>query len=1611
MFRGRLVGIGVGDYASEVHRRLDHAVDDVVALTGVLGADFDGEPLRNPTETEVRDFLKSLKNSLSPDGPLVVVWSGHGLPAEDGLRLLARDSGADAAEGLGVRDVVAPCALSGANQLLFVFDTCFSGDAIPASDLATQIMRETRNARQVWVGVVTSCLSLETARDGLFGQRLRKVLEQGPDMPELRVRWSPHNRYVRGDDVCDAVLKEWSSGAQSPDFQSRGSAWWMFPNPLYRPGAPEQVVEHLLRAARSGAPLEAPSWFTGRTAEVNTVVGWVRRRQPGLYVVTGSAGTGKSAILGRVVSLSNPEERERLLADGHPWSHELPEERSVSAHVHARGLTADLAADHLAGQLVQRGVLTAQDARRNASELVGEVQRAVEDGARAPVLVVDGLDEARGEAFKVADDLLTRLAAHAVVVVSTRDMQRGDGHPGLVATLAPDGAGIDLDDPAVQQRGRADLTEYVRLRLRDVDARMDAGAVADHLFGTDAAEAQHTFLLARLVTDQLSAVPVDTSVEGWEDTISHSVEDALDTDLAAVVPAPERRSAQGPVPTALARVILRALTWGYGAGFPEEEWLCVANVEAPDGVEVTREDITWVLDQLGRHIVQDGEAGIAVYRMAHQSLADHLRPAFRGSPEQPFNPAAQGVAEALLDRYRSLLAGGIAAEKPSYLWFYLWRHAAETGQAGIALLRSLAQQTPSLLPDVGMAAGLVANRFQHWGRSAEALAVTEEAVRLWRVLAEMNPAHLPSLAMALNNLGVCYGNVGRPTEAPALAEEAVRLWRSLAEENPGHLPDLATALNNLGSCYSDVGRWAEALPPAEEAVDLWRALTEENTTYLPDLADALNSLGNRYSDVGRRAEALTPTEEAVELWRALAEENPIYLPNLAMSLNNVGVRYSEVGRRTEALAPTEEAVRLRRVLAEENPAYLPNLAAALNNLGNRYSDVGRLTEAIAPTEEAVRLRRTLAEENPAHLPNLATALKNLGISYSDAGRWDEALAPTEEAVSLSRTLAEENPAYLPDLAGALNSLGIRYSYVGNQAEALPPTEEAVLLWRALAEENRAYLPDLAGSLNNLGIRYSNVGRQAEAVTPTEEAIDLYRALAEENRAYLPNLAGSLNNLGIRYSDVGRLTEAIAPTEEAVRLRRTLAEENPAHLPSLAGSLYNLSLVYGELGRWAEAPAPAEEAVDLWRALAEENPAHLTDLADSLHNLSIVYGETGRRAEAPAPAEEAVDLWHALTRQNPAHLANLAVALNNVSKHYAVVGQSADELWEGVLGEADPGHAAFLLLARSSTAQAGDGDATAWLVEAERAITAATSPGLVGVLHSEGRRHRTAAPETFDEVWHRLTGAHPPAWLTIDPGLLAQAEAWIGTASYEAERDHLAAHPELLSPEADSAVDEVLLDLQEEAAQRYRELRRLARSVGVDHAYQPLLSSVLAYEFATASPEDRRTLLRQRRDDLLDDLVLEALSGGATDPDPETARLCTQAECLLMLAELDADADALDALDDPSGFPALLATAARRPDPAPLAATACLALTAATSDSLTATAEFHLAVAAAIDDDPDAAGTLLDHACDHHPAAVPAWITALAEIAQHHPAALTLIPRLTTRLEEPDDPTPTAALHD
>jgi len=428
-------------------------------------------------------------------------------------------------------------------------------------------------------------------------------------------------------------------------------------------------------------------------------------------------------------------------------------------------------------------------------------------------------------------------------------------------------------------------------------------------------------------------------------------------------------------------------------------------------------------------------------------------------------------------------------------------------------------------------------------------------------------------------------------------------------------------------------------------------------------------------------------------------------------------------------------------------------------------------------------------------------------------------------------------------------------------------------------------------------------------------------------------------------------------------------------------------------------APTEEAVQLYRELAAGNPAFLPDLASALNNLGVFFSEVGRRQEAMAPTEEAVQLYRELAAGNPAFLPDLASALNNLGIRYteAASPDGGDTAWERAVREAEPQSAARLLVIRAALAEEGYPAAADWLARALRLDGEARE--LVADIHEQARRHRHPAPDGFDEDWAHHTAGPAPAWLTVDADVLDMAQAWVATDTYRAEHDYLAAHPELLEPAADVAVAEALLILSKDAADRYTSLRQAAERNGVDAAYQPILLTILAHEFAQANPERQRALLTASLEDLLTDIVSDVLQELAAEKS-ELAAAARRAAALIDLAQSGDAAMIFEALTEPWRFPALLHTWAIRSSPVSLVSAAVVAATAVTSATETATALFYFAVGTVVRGDQDRAADLMRQARDLDPERTPEWINELAEIGQHHPAVLKLIPALTAPADQP-----------
>lgn len=925
--RGRFVGIGVGSY--ELVQPLQHAVSDVRELRALLKG-YEGEPLADPTEADIRAHMKALRQQPQDGGALVALWSGHAIPVAGNLRLLARDNDGSV-DGIMLHEFALWCAASGAHQVLIIIDACYSGAQLDEAVRTVAALQEELLAGQVhWAGVLVSCSSVETARDGLFGGKLRKLLRAGPTADEDARRWSDRTALVDGGAVGTALLNAWDSDVQRPRFMQYGSAQPMLPNPLY---SANTVVKHLLLAARGGDSADNRSWFTGRTAQVDRVVGWVRSGVPGLRVVTGSPGTGKSAVVGRVVSLSNPAERDLLLTTGPAFRHADPGPESVDAAVHARAMDADRVADLLSRQLVGAGLIPAPEGpRRGAAELVGVVSML----ATPPVLVVDGLDEARGESFSIATSLLTKLASHAVVIVSTRQAHRVAGGAPLLTELAPvEVLNLDEADSAT------DVREYVLARLGTSAPQ----STVDEL-------ARLPFLTAWMITDQVLA----DAKGAFNADLKLSLDAAFDRELAKV-------------PSA--RALLTALTWSYGAGFPEAEWIAVA--EALSGEKFGRDDITAVLTELGRHIMQDGEEGTAVFKLTHQTFADHLRPPFTPSRDAVFAPGAEQVACALIRLYRQRMEAGVPPNVPGYLWKYAWRHCGHAGTRALDGLRELAMMNRMLLPDIALAATTAANELTHWGRGDEAIDPLEEAADHFRALVPDIRMYLADLAYVLNRLGQRFREAGRLQQAVAPAEEAVVRYRELVAQTP---------------------TTAETVTHKRLAQRIAKTTTHggDNPTYAAHLSGALVDLSDVYAMLGRRQEALSTARDAVA---AVDADAP-----LAHAMTCLAARCGETGRRYEAMQRSKQAVELYFSLAQTNPVFLADLVTALVELSRDHLALGRLSEAGRTTQQAADISGTLGR-HAAFRPQLADAALSLSVAYSMVGRREEALTAARQAAELA----------------------------------------------------------------------------------------------------------------------------------------------------------------------------------------------------------------------------------------------------------------------------------------------------------------------------------------------------------------------------------------------------------------------------------------------------------------------------------------------------------------------------------------------------------------------------------------------------------------------------------
>ncbi|RZU48342.1 WD40 repeat protein [Krasilnikovia cinnamomea] len=356
------------------------------------------------------------------------------------------------------------------------------------------------------------------------------------------------------------------------------------PNPRHLPGSAGQPV------AGDPADRTEPVRLTGRATALAAVADWLAagRGAPAVQVVTGGAGSGKSAVLGM---LTDPDRASSGMA-------------RPDVTLDAKGRTED--------EILAR----ISDAAGAATGTVDALLAHLATRARPLTILVDGVDEAVDPPELVRAVLLP-LAVYGGGAVRMLLGARRE----LLPVLGDDAAVIDLDADPYADR------ETVRALVREQLARSGGPlAAAEPDVRARAAEAiveatGPSFLTALIVAATASTAAANSATTPavddprWRAGLPGDLAAAVSADLAARIGEEADR----------ARALLLPLAYAQGAGLPwEDTWPALATALHP-GARYGHDDLRWLCHTAGGYLVEDLSGDQSVYRLRHAALATVLR--------------------------------------------------------------------------------------------------------------------------------------------------------------------------------------------------------------------------------------------------------------------------------------------------------------------------------------------------------------------------------------------------------------------------------------------------------------------------------------------------------------------------------------------------------------------------------------------------------------------------------------------------------------------------------------------------------------------------------------------------------------------------------------------------------------------------------------------------------------------------------------------------------------------------------------------------------------------------------------------------------------------------
>lgn len=629
-----LLVVGIQHYADEELPELPHVIEEVHLVTAAFAKAGFAIADQLTDSCTLPDVERYLLQGERATRRLVVYWTGHGVAAGKDCWLLTTDSRkehptrATSASPAWLADLLT--GLDGPTQVLVILDCCGAGSTARAiaEAISTSPRRlPTEGRAATGIALISSTYGDSPARPLLFAHALAESLKSGPPTTP----WPAQQALVTAQELADASDR-WLRHLAAPDHHrvmSTGDTGIGFArNPMYHPTARDSVID---------------GWtLVRRSSVLDVLYGWISGADSGLFLLSGSLGTGKSYVL-------------RQLVEEMPTNPALTTAFADAAVARTVGL--------LVSALAPRLGLILSPADCESPEQLLERSQAVR---RPVVVIVDSLDETQAEDRRaIVQRLLVPLSASAGVrvVVAIRGGRTAGAEGDDVALLqATAAARLDLDnDPDAT----ADIQRAVGRILRSTPAspyreRPDvaSGVAAEIARGCD-----RIFLLARTIATRL-AHEIDVVSPG-ADILSAMMSRGLGAAISGDL---NRFGVDG---AQLIRKVLAPLAWVEGLGIPRKDvWPRMSAALASDraAVPITDQDIEWVLASVGYFVIASVLDNRVTYRLQHRGFVD-----FFG-----MQPGAEvEVHRRICDALRPTLTGWRRADL--YVREHLSEHAEKAG--------------------------------------------------------------------------------------------------------------------------------------------------------------------------------------------------------------------------------------------------------------------------------------------------------------------------------------------------------------------------------------------------------------------------------------------------------------------------------------------------------------------------------------------------------------------------------------------------------------------------------------------------------------------------------------------------------------------------------------------------------------------------------------------------------------------------------------------------------------------------------------------------------------------------------------------------------------------